>query len=185
MSLALSTSSEELQKAINYAAHNNTLVFCTTINYNGHHAVVWPAKYAQYGDCFSVACYDTAKTAPTEPSDKEATYEFQGRAFTKDNIYYINDITHQHDLSGSSVATAVAAGVASLTLTCGRYANCNRIISQKMFIMDMFKKTKGGPKLLQPATIFSQKPLDQEGVETLSRRILLYRKKFMIDRNWI
>ena len=138
-------------------------MICSTADNDGGHAVVWPARY---DECLSIACHDKAINAPKRSSDAEAKYEFHGQALRTNDICYIEDTTHQHTIHGSSVATAIAAGVASLTLACGRYANRNSIISPSMFIKDMFDRMKGGDpesKLVQPATFFPSEVLDLEG----------------------
>lgn len=177
MSLALSTSSEKLRQAIVNATSKNILVFCSTADNDERSSTVWPAEY---DECLSIACRDKAKNALEGSSDAKATYQFQGRAFASDEICYIENATHEHTVRGSSVATAIAAGVASLTLACGRYANNNRIIAPKMFIGDMFGEMKGGDihsRFIQPDKFFPSEVLDQEQGEKFIKENFVEGKK--------
>lgn len=184
MSLALTESSPYLREAINNATSKNILVFCSTADSEKNTTKVWPAAY---GECLSIACQERARTAPEGSSDAKATYQFQGQAFATDEICYIENGTPRRTVQSSSVATAIAAGVASLTLACGRYANDNQIIAPKMFIGDMFARMTGGDvnsRFIQPDKFFPTEVLDQEQGEEFIRKNFVEEKKGKRSQCW-
>lgn len=81
---------------------------------------VWPAKYAKSHDCiFPVAACNAHGRLTEYSSETDAQYTFQGEDILASNGNGPIDEA-QRRVSGSSVATAIATGVASLVLACYR-----------------------------------------------------------------
>lgn len=81
---------------------------------------VWPAKYAKSHDCiFSVAACNAHGRLTEYSSETDAQYTFQGEDILASHGSGATGETERR-VSGSSVATAIATGVASLVLACYR-----------------------------------------------------------------
>ncbi len=125
-----------LRKAVQRAEKRQILMFCSTADNEMNHADVLPA-----------ACPETIKIASRDrapgehwTSDSHATYQFQAEHFPTEGIHYLTE--SNEPISGSSVATALAAGVASLVLACDRFANIRKNSSPKTTVRDIFEKMR-------------------------------------------
>lgn len=112
ISWTLKQPDEKLKKAIDRAIARPTLIFCSTPD-EGVYSQAWPVGYRN--EVLSVSATDhfghlTTKTAGTEPVD----IQIPGENIRAAGPAYIGNVLPT--VSGSSVATALAAGIASLAL---------------------------------------------------------------------
>ncbi|KAE9380874.1 hypothetical protein N431DRAFT_362973 [Stipitochalara longipes BDJ] len=112
ISWTLNQENSVLEKAIKNAVDHSTLIFCSTPD-QGVYSDAWPAMYKKY--VLSVSATDnlghlTSKTKGTDAVD----IQIPGENVRAAGPAYIGNMNET--VSGSSVATALAAGVASLAL---------------------------------------------------------------------
>ncbi|KAF2707831.1 hypothetical protein K504DRAFT_511742 [Pleomassaria siparia CBS 279.74] len=113
LSLVLYSEDSALLDAIENAHNAGIIVFCATADKGFTPQDIWPAKYGVNYDSIFPVCSSTANGRITEYSSETAAhYTFNGQDIIVD--------TGGTRVSGSSVATAIATGVASLVLTCHR-----------------------------------------------------------------
>jgi hypothetical protein len=134
---------------------------------------VWPAKYAKSHDCiFPVAACNAHGRLTEYSSETDAQYTFQG-----EDILALNGNgpigEAERRVSGSSVATAIATGVASLVLGCYRILPPHVVMrsfptNHAAIIKNVFAKmcndhgTPGDRKMplrVMPWLVFPTKPL--------------------------
>jgi hypothetical protein len=162
MSFILDHGGPDLQRAI-VEASKKIVIFCSTADQDYGPPIQFPASY---GETLSIAARDNAPATETFSPDGTATYVFEGKDVMVDPIEYISQHDNSpHRISGSSVATAIAAGVGSLVLACDHYVNGNSLhydmgepISRRSIVTAMFEKMKGeyrDTKFVQPALLFS------------------------------
>lgn len=109
---------DSLSAAIGNARKEGIVVFCGTADKGYIMQDVWPAKYAKSHDCiFPVAACNAHGRLTEYSSETDAQYAFQGEDILASNGNGPIDETERR-VSGSSVATAIATGVASLVLAC-------------------------------------------------------------------
>jgi hypothetical protein len=114
ISLALRRSDTDLATAVHNADDEGKgpVIFCATDDVGNTGGDVYPAYLPQ---TISIsACNRGGKESIT--TDSKADYYFQGHQIHTDCLSYGEHLTDNP--SGSSVATAIAAGVASLILSC-------------------------------------------------------------------
>jgi hypothetical protein len=111
---------ESLSAAIGNARKEGIVVFCSTADKGYIMQDVWPAKYAKSHDCiFPVAACNAHGRLTEYSNETDAQYTFQGEDILASNGNGpIGEAERR--VSGSSVATAIATGVASLVLGCYR-----------------------------------------------------------------
>ena len=111
-------------------------------------------------------------------SETEAKYYFVGKDVTAKPGGFMRD--SREEISGSSVATAIAAGTASLVLACSLLALEKDIFTRRQRIEYFFNKMqseenlKNHSKYVEPTIIFGEskiagKTLDQYINQTFSR----------------
>jgi hypothetical protein len=137
MSFAFEEDYSELREAIYDAClKEGIVIICSTADQGNNSSKVWPASYEE-GPIAVAACNSYGKLAPFS-SDIGAHYFFHGMDIATEMIPYMKS---PQEISGSSVATAIAAGVASLILACHRivYPNLKKN-ERKMVVNRHFKK---------------------------------------------
>ena len=138
LSLVLTRQTEDssvLRGAFKTAFENDIVVICSTSDSGKNWKDTWPAKYAQEtsepmcSNIFGVGACDKQGNRLDATQDKGYPFQFKGKDIYVGPIPFI----FSKDLvTGSSVSTAIAAGVASLTLSCYRLAG-NRRVSGSMW----------------------------------------------------
>ena len=117
MSLALKSTNDDLENAVSYARDCGIAIICSTADEGQNVDRVWPAAYEN--KTLSIAACNQYGSLAKYGSD-QARYWFQGEKIVTD-VQFAED--SPVTVSGSSVATAVAAGVASLIVACHRIAS--------------------------------------------------------------
>jgi hypothetical protein len=148
LSLVLTRQTEDsslLRVAFETAQENDIVVLCSTSDSGKNWKDTWPAKYAQENDrgyrvCSNIlgvgACDKQGNRLDTT-QDKGYPYQFKGK-----DVYVgpIPFVVSKDLVTGSSVSTATAAGVASLTLSCYRLAENKRVSAQNWKWLAVKKK---------------------------------------------
>jgi hypothetical protein len=120
LSLVLFRDHRSLSTVIDNARKEGIVVFCSTADMGYVAQPVWPAKYAKSHDCiFPVAACNAHGRFIEYSSETDAQYAFQGEDILASDGNGPNAEAERR-VSGSSVATAMATGVASLVLSCYR-----------------------------------------------------------------
>jgi hypothetical protein len=118
-SFALFEQSEDLKEEINRASIEGILVICSTADEGYILQQVWPASYdyEKYSNVFPIAACDSKGKLTGYSSATLARYRMQGEGIDttdKDATMTVGSGI----MSGSSAATAMASGIASLVLSC-------------------------------------------------------------------
>lgn len=170
MSLVLYKSHETLRKVINIAGSKDIVVICSTADKGNNHQIVYPARYQeeQQQDCvFPIAACDINGKVTSWSTETQAKFHFRGedvpirtsRLFdpkiSKSVPRYPASPTRV--VSGSSVATAIAAGTASLILACHLMAvKGEEPLGRRQCVQMGFQAMKVSPELryVEPSVVF-------------------------------
>jgi len=151
MSFALNDPDNNLKYAIADAHTKGIVLLCSTADEGENRTRAWPASY---GNTLAIAaCNDEGKKSLS--STTEAQYYFRG-----ENVLYEplngNNAGSGEKISGSSVATAIAAGVASLCLACcqldGETVDDRE---RSMKVTELFERAKD-KKYVRPWVLFGE-----------------------------
>lgn len=146
----------ELKEAIKAAANSGILIFCSTADDRTEaRTSIWPAD-----------CDQVIKVAASDPygralpdSERQVDVVVDGDRLTAHGPKYMKNHAEKV-ISGSSVATALAAGLASLCLCLIRMVNTPEQaleLQDKTKILKLFDKMsegKGADKILCPSKLF-------------------------------
>jgi hypothetical protein len=160
MSFALDDTSDklkELSSLVSDAAAEGIVLICSTKDEGNNQGQVYPADCGKLDDTFKIAACDGMGF--------RASYSYGGAQFWFQGDDIDTDILgiskSQTKVSGSSVATAVAAGVASLLLACCRLDEDTVIPRErKDEVRQWFERMKGKhnpTKYVKPWEVFGQK----------------------------
>lgn len=116
MSFAILDSTEEFQKACAMAVDSGIVLFCSTHDEGANIATAYPASF---NDTIKIMACDEFG-APTRNMKDGYDYTIQGIDVAAGVVPFLES---DDRISGSSVATAIAAGLGSLMLSCDRLAN--------------------------------------------------------------
>lgn len=119
MSFAISEKTDELESACNAAAELGIVLLCSTHDEGLGVSTTYPASF--HNTITITACDDYGKVLrPGPPSDTGSfQYKVQGQSVAAGVIPFLDSDDY---ISGSSVATAITAGLSSLILSCDRIA---------------------------------------------------------------
>jgi hypothetical protein len=144
---------EELGRLVSDAINAKRLVFIGSTEDQGSNIQT---------STFPGSCKDTISIAACDSfgillhsqdnrGDERADFYFQG-----DRVTVKYPLGHESEISGSSVATAVASGVAALILALSRYdPEIDMDISPDKMVRSVFTKMANGGKFVQPHTFFT------------------------------
>jgi hypothetical protein len=118
ISITLKSGTTALQSAIQQAVSQNIVVMASI---NGEGSMEKKAAPAKYEGVFAIGSADDQGQPSRGTVESEAQYLFPGEKL-RVRTEFLTGLADEVDLSGPSVATAVAAGVASLVLACDRFA---------------------------------------------------------------
>ncbi|RLL98705.1 hypothetical protein CFD26_100564 [Aspergillus turcosus] len=173
MSWVTKTQEADLQNAVKRAADNAsnnksrpTLMFCSTADEGAFAGEVYPVDYAD--SVVSVAATDTWGGL-TSKSDRQKPVDIRipGEDLEAPVPQYLENVSSR--VSGSSVATALAAGIASLALLLLRTYNDNnadlRPFYTKKGIMRVFNQMDASKGPLQIQHLFPRDPVDPSSLD--------------------
>ena len=152
------TPSKPLEKAIESAKSNNIVMIGSRGDRGGNRDLVYPADY---DEVISISSYTNLgdKTGSTETS---AQYFFQGEnvSIPAEPSY----LESQKRASGSSVATALAAGIAALTLSCRRLGDNETKVDRIKTVKSVFDRMTlpDQDKYVRPWKVFKDENMDAE-----------------------
>jgi subtilisin family serine protease len=163
MSASLDKDSEALRIAVNDAIAARVVVISST---HGKGQNTADAGYpAQYKDVFAIASADSSGAPSSGTNMEHADYLFQGeKIVAKTELPGLEADGSSTIVDGPSVATAIAAGVASLILSCDRFVLHragtdkvweNRSKLKRDIVERIFNQTKDG-KYVRPWIFFAE-----------------------------
>ncbi|KUJ11640.1 uncharacterized protein LY89DRAFT_228881 [Mollisia scopiformis] len=140
MSFALDKPYKGLSEAVRTAGFNGIFMVCSTADEGGNKPNCWPA---QCPETVGIAACDEMGVL-THYSNTEAQFYFQGERIVYDSVQGSDT---REEISGSSVATAIAAGVASLVLACCQIDEIEVALEDRAKeVKKMFNRMTGGGK---------------------------------------
>jgi hypothetical protein len=148
---------QRLLKAIEEAHDHDIVVICSTADEGNRMGEVYPA---QCKDTIAIACCDNGGKPAQESSDIDPQFYVYGKGFSAKAIRYLQT---ESSISGSSVATATAAGLASIILSCRHIATgrrTQRVTTVKETLERMVHPK--AEKFVQPQMLFPSKNLDEQ-----------------------
>jgi hypothetical protein len=119
MSLSLANTDPELEIAIN-KAFNEGIVILASINGEGANAES-PAFPASLGNVIAIGSADNQGSPSRGTVEEQADFLLPGEQINA-HVEFLNGLAATSAISGPSVATAIASGLASLVLACDRFA---------------------------------------------------------------
>ena len=155
---------EDLYDAVFAASMEGIVIICSTADKGNNQQKVYPAQYLKEVDLdclIPIAGCDRYGKLTDWSTETEAKYHFLGKDVTVRSEGLMTNASKE--ISGSSVATAIAAGTASLVLACRLYASEKENYSRKQQIDIFFKKmqtednSRHKLKYVEPAIIFGKK----------------------------
>lgn len=144
MSFALSDPGTNLSKKVNEARDRGIIMTCSAHDEGSRVKPAYPASYREENNevdsIIVLAACDQYGKLLREAAVQEPDYKFQGNHVFAGVVPFVKS---EENITGSSVATAMAAGMCSLILTCDRlahpgkeYINDARGVSGKTFEKD-------------------------------------------------
>ena len=169
MSITMPQQSAKLKQAVESAEKSDIVIFGSRGDQGNNQERVYPADYAEVISISSLTQF--GKLADTTESN--ASYFFQG-----ENVRIIAEpcyLEPQRYVSGSSVATALAAGVAALILACrrlgGSEAQIGRIKMVRNVLEEMTDKKVRPKNYVKPWLVFMNQDMNEKnGFEWLRAR---------------
>jgi Subtilase family len=145
---------EGILRALQNAHALGITFLCSTEDKGRQPTLAYPAAYHTQETISISACNNVHTLLPQ--SDDRALYYFPGENVQATSLSY-SDFP-KVEVTGSSVATALAAGVASLVLSCRNFANPNSTQSRKAIVKKVFEDMmqEKGEKYVQPCVVFSE-----------------------------
>lgn len=150
MSFALDKQSKDLVNEVaNAASTKGIVLICSSADEGNNMPEVWPASYKETIDI--AACDEWGYLSPY--SNVRAKYYFQGQKIIADATQFSDS---RDEIGGSSVSTALAAGVASLILACCKIDGDEPIkLKRREKVEQWFDEMKGqDPKYVRPWVVF-------------------------------
>ena len=158
ISIAMPTASKTLEKAIEHAKSDNIVMIGSRGDRGGNREMVFPADL---DEVISISSFTNLgkKTGSTETS---AQYFFQGEnvSIPAEPSY----LESQKRASGSSVATALAAGIAALTLSCRRLGDDEKRVDRIKTVRSVFDRMTlpDQDRYVRPWKVFKDENMDHE-----------------------
>ena len=156
--MALTTTSKHLDNAIERAKMDNIVMIGSRGDRGNNREAVYPADLNEVISISSLTNFGK-KTGSTETI---ADYFFQG-----ENVCIPAEPSYlesQKQASGSSVATALASGVAALTLSCRKLGDNGKKIDRIRTVRTVFDRMTlpDQDKYVKPWQVYKDEPMAQE-----------------------
>lgn len=156
ISLVARSTSAKLKKAVARAMAKNIVVFATRGDRGNNHEHVYPADY----DAVRSISSFTSLGKSTESAETNADYFLEG-----ENVGIPGEPSYlepQTFASGSSVATAFAAGVASLVLSTHKMVKASRKMDRQKNVKAAFALMTEKDAYVRPWKVFKSQRMDAE-----------------------
>ena len=173
LSLVLFNGHKDLYNAVHAASRENIVIICSTADKGNNQQKVYPAQYLEEKkiDCLiPIAGCDQYGKLTDWSTETKAKYHFLGKDVIARSVGVMTG--SGKEISGSSVATAIAAGMASLVLACSRLALEEENYERKQQIEIFFEKMQtlenrnSELKYVEPAILFGEECIVDQNVET-------------------
>lgn len=151
--MTLREQSNGIDTALRAAYEAGIAFICSTEDHGSQNSLAFPAAHTE--ETISISACDHLGNL-LHSADTRAKYYFQGENVQVASLSYSDSSTAE--TTGSSVATALAAGTASLALSCRNFASPNSSLPNRTTITRVFDtmiQDKGG-KYVQPQTVFKE-----------------------------
>ena len=158
MSRTLPNTTERLKEAINFAKNSNIVMFSSPGGGGANRKSVW---LADHEGVISISSLTNFGRRP-DSTETNASYFFQEESISLPaEPSYLESQKHA---SGISVATALAAGVAALILSCRRLVDKRKRMDSIQTVTKVFDQMTGrdDDKYVKPWEVFKDKHLEQE-----------------------
>lgn len=146
---------EDLHKLLGTAFENGVVVICSTADAGQLGPSVYPASWVDR--TISVSASNRHFT-PTDFTDHRATYFLPGEHVSATSLSYVEA---EKTVSGSSVATAMASGLASLILSCRNYSR----------LADGLTRSTGVQRIQAVKNVFKKMLEEQTGKSVVPDRV--------------
>ncbi|OXV05564.1 hypothetical protein Egran_06668, partial [Elaphomyces granulatus] len=155
ISIALTLSHPKLDTAVSDAVNSGIAVICSTTDNLSSGERTYPAQML---GTISVAACDKYGRMLNWSKEEKKSYRINGKDVLAGTVPYV---ASEERITGNSVATAIAAGLGSLILSCCRLVE--RKEDPKNLIENYFKGMTLDPKLqyIEPKALFSKQGLEQ------------------------
>lgn len=139
MSFVIGDDNDDVKKAVKRASSRGIIMTCSTHDEGSRTRSAYPASYRSDSDCDSVivlaACDQYGKLLRDDDKPKPH-YRLIGDRVRAGIVPFVKS---EEYISGSSVSTALAAGLCSLILTCDRLAHPTKIYEADSMRTDKIK----------------------------------------------
>lgn len=142
-------SDDKFEDETKRAANEDIVFFCSTEDVGASGHAVYPAFWPEW--TLAISGTDSGGKE-VKYTDRNARYFFPGENIHTKGLSYRSP---SESVSGSSVATAIASGVASLILSCGKWAN-KGVSKRRRFVSKVFDAMRAAnDKYVYPGRLFS------------------------------
>lgn len=138
MSLSLLQTSENLDEAISNAGHDHIVMMCSSHDLGKNVTKAWPAMARETTTI--TACDEYGQLLRSIDDTEKYDFTLPGHNVAAGVIPFLES---NDRISGSSVSTAIASGLASLILSCARLKNPDKEFtgSQRQNLVDNYLKS--------------------------------------------
>jgi hypothetical protein len=159
MSMTLRERYEGIYTALRAAYEAGIAFICSTEDHGSQNPLAYPAAHTE--ETISISACDNLGNL-LHSSDTRAKYYFQGENVHVASLSYAD--SPKDETTGSSVATAMAAGTASLALSCRNFASPHSPLPNRTTITRVFDTMlqDKGEKYVQPRTVFGEAKVEGE-----------------------
>jgi hypothetical protein len=147
-----------LREAVECADRSGIILLCS--GNESHHRWVFPASYEE---TINIGCCKP-DGFPTDGDSWKADFLFLGEQIVVDEVPFLES---QKKISGSSIATAIATGLASLIFSCCYGAHLDLPLRwRRDMIHRMFDDmTRADTKYVQPSIVFSENYFGEKSID--------------------
>ena len=169
---------EDLYDAVFAASKKKIVIICSTADRGNNQQKVYPAEFVAERkiDCLiPIAGCDKYGKLTDWSTETKAKYHFLGKDVTASSKGVVS--SSSKEIFGSSAATAIAAGMASLVLACSLLVSKEEKYTRKQQIEVYFEKMQteenrsNGIKYVEPAILFGENKSAGCNLDTYIRQI--------------
>lgn len=154
LSLVVWDDDSELKAEITKASDDGIVIFCSTSDMGSNWRPSFPAEYHKEQKVLAIAACDDWGTPLAHSQVASCDYYLPGKDIMVGPVPFVSS---EERVTGSSVATAIAAGLGSLTLQCTRLAKEDQgkywmELGRKWAVKNAFNRmcAEIAPKYVQP-----------------------------------
>jgi hypothetical protein len=149
--MTLNDQDDDFRAAVKTASDHQIVFFCSTEDVGSSGRDVYPAFWKEY--TIAISGVDTGGKE-IRVTDKRAKFYFISEQIVAEGLSYCQC---SKTVAGSSVATAIAAGIASLVLSCRKWANRDSKKTRRETVESAFADMKeANDKYVRPGNLFKE-----------------------------